>query len=41
MIEIERRSVTSRYYCWITTIGSLTNVDGDGNENGKKTIGFY
>ena len=25
---------------WITTIGDLTNDDGDGNENGKKAIGL-
>ena len=40
MIEIER-SVTSRYYGWITTIVSESNDDGDGNKNGKKAIGFY
>ena len=26
---------------WMTTMGSLSNDDGDGNENGKKAIGFY
>ena len=26
---------------WMTTIGSLSNDDGDGNENGKKAISFY
>ena len=26
---------------WIKTIGSLSNDDGDGNENGKKVIGIY
>ena len=26
---------------WRTTIGSLSNDDGDGNENGKKAISFY
>ena len=25
---------------WITTIGSLSNNDGDGNENGKKSNKF-
>ena len=25
---------------WITTLGSLSNDDGDGNENGKKAIGL-
>ena len=30
--------MTSRYHgdFWITTIGSLSNDDGDGNDNGKK-----
>ena len=39
----ERRSVTSRYNAqnfWMTTTGSLSNNDGDGNENGKKTKGL-
>ena len=26
---------------WMTTMGSLSNDDGDGNENDKKAIGFY
>ena len=25
----------------ITTVGSLSNDDGDGNKNGKTSIGFY
>ena len=25
----------------ITTVGSLSHNDGDGNENGKKAIGLY
>ena len=36
----KERSVTSRYHgskmFWITTIQSLSNDDGNGNENGKK-----
>ena len=30
--------MTSRYHgnFWITTLESLSNDDGDGNENGKK-----
>ena len=26
---------------WITTIGSFSNDDGDGNEKGKKVIGLH
>ena len=41
---IERRSVTSRYHgskIFGSHQGSLSNDDGDGNENGKKAIGLY
>ena len=38
-------SVTSRYHgsknLWITTMGSLSNDDGDGNENGKKSVRLH
>ena len=35
---IKRRGVTSRYH---GSKGSLSNDEGDGNENGKKGIGLY
>ena len=39
----EKCDVTSPWWqnFWIPTIGNLTHDDGDGNENGKKTIGLY
>ena len=31
----------SNSHFWITTVGSFSDKDGDGNENGKKAIGLY
>ena len=39
----EKCDVTLPWYqnFWIATIGSFSNDDGDGNENGKKVIDLY
>ena len=31
----------SNQYFWMTTMGSLSNNVGDGNENGKKPIDLH
>ena len=38
----EKCDITLPWYqnFWIATIGSSSNDDGDGNENGKKAIGL-
>ena len=36
----KRSNVLPKYSIWWTLIGSLSNDDGDGNENGEKAIGL-